>query len=519
MVRYFLLLCLLAAPVFAQNYNFTVPEFTCTVEINRDRSLNIDYEIIFECTSGYSAVDIVDIGFPSEDFSLSDARAGIDNHELTGIYYSTYIDNGVEVHLDQHAIHGGDSGRFRFSGVNRNMVFLDTEEDDFASMEFTPTWFDGGVLSGHSDFTLNIIFPEGAEPDIVRYHDVPFTSSKVDKDGRVVYQWAERRRVDSPYLVGVSFPDDLVDGPLSERPAEPWLSPEAIVLVSVFGFIFLIFSFIIFVVVKSVRSVSKRKEQYLPPKLGLEGSGIKRGLTAPMAAMLLEEKLDKVFMLIIFGLLKKGKLQLDGHKLMRIGSDQGLRSYEKELLKRIPTGGRDKPIPEDEIRQIFLGMIKELEKKMKDFSLKETQEYYRSIMESAWKMVSEDVSADRAGEIVNNRFHWMLADPGYDKRVRRLSDNQNVILPVYMYGYFSGRMSHGGTGGMSLSRACSQVAGALESAAGRTVRNITSLSRSVTAKTNPVPVSTYRSSGSSGSGCACACACAGCACACAGGGR
>lgn len=519
MVRLSLLLCFLTVSVYAQNYSFSVPEFTCTVEINRDRSLDINYEIEFECSTGFSPVDIVDIGFPSEDFSLNDAEAGIDNHELTRIYYSTYIDNGVEVHLDQHAIYGGDSGRFHFTGVNRNMVFLDTEDDDFASMEFSPTWFDGGVLSGQSDFTLIVIFPMGAEPELVRYHDNPFTSSKVDKDGRVVYQWSERRRVDSPYMVGVSFPDSLVDGPLIERPKEPWLSPEALVVVSVFGFIFLFFGFIIFVIVKAVRSAGKRKEQYLPPKLGLEGSGIKRGLTAPMAALLLEDKLDKVFTLIVFGLLKKGKLQLDGHKLKRTGSDEGLRSYEKALLKRIPTGGREKPIPEDEIKKIFLGMIKELEKKMKEFSLKETQEYYRSIIESAWKMASEENTAERAGEILKDRFHWMLADPGYDKRVRGLSDNQNVILPGYMYGYFSGRMSSGTPGGMSLSQACSQVAGALESAAGRTVRNITSLSRSVTSKTNPVPVSTYRSSGSSGSGCACACACAGCACACAGGGR
>ena len=516
MVKISTILLSLASIAISQNYNISVPEFNCVVEVNRDQSLDISYEILFECTPGFTPLDIVDIGFPTEDFSLSDVEARMDNHPLSRIYYSTYIDNGVEVHLDEFSIYGGEQGRFRFTGVNRNMVFLDTESDDYASMEFTPTWFDSGILSGSSDFTLTVIFPQGAEPDLVRYHDRPFTESRLDKDGRVVYIWHETRRVDSPYPVGVSFPDDLVDGPLTDRPKAPLISPEALVFIAVFGFIFLFFAFIIFVIVKSVIDAKKRREQYLPPRLGLEGTGIKRGLTAPMAALLLEEKLDRVFLLVIFGLLKKGKVRLDGHKLERTGSDEGLRSYEKQILALIPTGGLEKPIPTEPVRKVFLDMIKELQKKMDGYSLKETREYYRSIIDSAWRMVMEDGSSEKAGEILGNSFQWMLADGKYEQRVRKIPDNRTAILPAYMYGYLSGR-AVSTPGGMSLGTACSQLAGALESAAGRTVANITSLSRSVTATTNPIPVSTSRSS--SGSGCACACACAGCACACAGGGR
>ena len=516
MVKISTILLSLASIAISQNYNISVPEFNCVVEVNRDQSLDISYEILFECTPGFTPLDIVDIGFPTEDFSLSDVEARMDNHPLSRIYYSTYIDNGVEVHLDEFSIYGGEQGRFRFTGVNRNMVFLDTESDDYASMEFTPTWFDSGILSGSSDFTLTVIFPQGAEPDLVRYHDRPFTESRLDKDGRVVYIWHETRRVDSPYPVGVSFPDDLVDGSLTDRPKAPLISPEALVFIAVFGFIFLFFAFIIFVIVKSVIDAKKRREQYLPPRLGLEGTGIKRGLTAPMAALLLEEKLDRVFLLVIFGLLKKGKVRLDGHKLERTGSDEGLRSYEKQILALIPTGGLEKPIPTEPVRKVFLDMIKELQKKMDGYSLKETREYYRSIIDRAWRMVMEDGSSEKAGEILGNSFQWMLADGKYEQRVRKIPENRTAILPAYMYGYLSGR-AVSTPGGMSLGNACSQLAGALESAAGRTVANITSLSRSVTATTNPIPVSTSRSS--SGSGCACACACAGCACACAGGGR
>jgi len=515
-----LLLLAVAAVSSGQSYNFSIPDFSCTVEVNPDRSLNISYEIMFSCTPGFHPVDIVDIGFPSGDFFLSDIEAGIDNQTITAIYYSSYIDNGVEVHLGQYSIGPGESGYFRCTGAVRDMVFLDTEEDNYASMEFSPTWFDGGLLSGQSDFTLTVIFPPGADPDRVRYHQIPFTSSTVDKDGRVVYVWQETRKVSSPYTVGISFPEELVEGPLTERPKEPLLSGEALVCVGVFGFIFLIFGTIIFAVIKSVRSAKKRREEYLPPKLGLEGSGIKRGLTAPMAALLLEQKLDRVLILVIFGLLKKGVLRLDEQKLLRTGSSEGLRTYEKELLELIPEGGRDKPVPEADLKKLFLGMIKELEEKMKNFSLKETREYYRSIIESAWRMVDGDISAERAGEIINDRFQWMLADGKFDKRISRLPENRTFIVPAYMYGYFAGSSGHAiPGGGMSLSKACSQVAGALERAAGTATRGITSLTQKVTSTSNPVPVATYSSRSSGGSGCACACACAGCACACAGGGR
>ena len=520
MVKVFIFLLVMLIPFSAngQNYNFSIPEFKCVVEVNRDRSLDISYDIFFECTPGYSSIDIVDIGFPSDDFQLHSIEAGVDGNTLSRIYYSSYIDNGVEAHLDRNAIHSGERGCFWLTGVNENMVFLDTEGDDYASMVFSPTWFDGGMLRGSSDFTLMIIFPEGAEPDMVRYHDRPYTSSIVDKDGRVVYVWEETRRVDSRYIVGISFPESLVDGPLTEKPKEPLLSEEAQAMVVGLGFFFLFFGFILFVIIKVVLKAKRRKEEYLPPKLGLEGSGIRRGLTAPLAAMLLEEKLDRVFALIVFGLLKKGRLQLNDDKLIKIGSTDGLYFYEKELLALIPEVPTGKPVPSKEIRKIFLKMIKVLAKKMDGFSLKESQEYYRSVIESAWNMVAADRSAEKAGEILGDRFQWLLADGEFDSRVRKLSSDRSILLPMYMYGYFRGGVAGGrqtGTGGMSLSQACSQVAGALERTSGNTVSNLTKLSSTVTSKSNPVPVSTYSSSGGS----SCACACAGCACACAGGGR
>jgi hypothetical protein len=508
---------LLVSVALGQNYNFSIPEFRCVVEVNTDRSLDISYEILFQCTPGYSSIDIVDIGFPSDDYQLGSIEAGVDGRAVTGIYHSTYIDKGVEVHLNGSSIHSGEQGHFWLTGSNENMVFLDTEDDDYASVEFTPTWFDSDLLSGLSDFTLIMVFPEGSTTENVRYHDRPFTDFRVEKDGRVAYTWEETRRVDSPYMVGISFPDDLVDGPLSERPKEPLISREALFILAGFGLFFLFFASIVFATVRAVIKAKRRRGEYLPPKLGLEGSGIRRGLTAPLAALLLEQKLDRVFVLIIFGLLKKGALKLgEQGGLVKSDTLPGLRLYEKELLAVLPDDPAGKPVPGKKLRHIFVNMIKVLEKKMDGFSLKESQEYYRRVIESAWKMVADDDSSERAGEVFESWFQWLLADEEFDSRLEKIPSGGNILMPAYMYSMFpSGKISGSSSGGMTLSQACSQAAGALTRTAQNTVSNLTGLSTMVTSKTNPVPVSTYRSSGGS----SCACACAGCACACAGGGR
>jgi len=514
MVRAALILLLLFSPVCGQDYGFSVPEFTCRVEVNHDRSLLINYDILFQCETGHKSIDVVDIGFPSKDHDPTAVIASIDNNPLELVYASKYIDIGVEVHLGGKAVQPGQNGRFRLSGVNREMVFRDSEKEEYASVEFSPTWFDAGILKGESNFKLEVVFPPGAEPGTVYFHERPFTASRMTPEGRIVYVWQETRRVDSRYDVGISFPAALVAGPLADRPQKPVVSPEAIGAVVSFFIVFVMTALPILFVVKAMRKAKRRLEQYLPPSIGLEGSSVLRGLTAPMAALLLEEKLDRVFLMIIYGMIKKGALRLEAGALNKSGSPEGLRPYEKALLDVIPEQGA---ITEERVRKIFLDMIDDLKEKMKGYSLKETREYYRSVIDSAWKMVQGDRSADELGVRFAEMFPWLLADRDFASKLQGLPEEKRVRLPAFITVSSPRSTSPASGGGISLAAACSQVAGFLEGTAGGWAGNISQLSRSVTAVSNPVPVSS--GSGSSGSGCACACACAGCACACAGGGR
>ena len=54
----------------------------------------------------------------------------------------------------------------------------------------------------------------------------------------------------------------------------------------------------------------RRKLNYLPPKVSIEGHGIKRGLTAVEAAILMEQPLDKMMTMILFGVIKKGAAEV-----------------------------------------------------------------------------------------------------------------------------------------------------------------------------------------------------------------
>lgn len=519
---FFLLIIPVGGPVQAQDYSFSIPEFVCNVSIEEDRSLFIYYSIEFFCNYGAHSIDIIDIGFPGENYELSSISAEIDGFSLSDIRPSTCIPVGVEVHLGSYAINPGHSGVFMLSGRNPNMVFRDTNYDEYASVEFSATWFDENLTTGTSDYVLRIQFPPGAEPGSVRYHDYPYSVSYVTEEGRVVYEWQWSWTPVYEYTVGVSFPDSLVSGKLTERPVSVYTSTRSSAGTRS-GSMFIIMPFfsvpILIIILISVFNLI-RKNRYLPPRIGIEGVGVKRGLTAPMVALLMEKKFDRVFALIIYGLIHKKILKPEisekGSGLVRISRSEDqtiqLRDYEKKLMDSFSFDmyGKVSKIDSDLLKGIFVDMIENLQKKMKSFSAKETKDYYRYIIEKAWRKVKNADSERIAAELLEDQFQWLMLDRDYKEKS---ADISGIYVPVHHY--WVGGSSVTGNGGMSISQFCNQVAGTLESAANSIVGSFSGLTSSVTSVTNPVP----SSGGSYRSGSGCACACAGCACACAGGGR
>jgi hypothetical protein len=284
----------------------------------------------------------------------------------------------------------------------------------------------------------------------------------------------------------------------------------------------------------------KRKLQYLPPKVSIEGHGIKRGLTAVEAAILLEEPMDKVMTMILFGAIKKGAAVVASRDPLKLEitkpSSETLQPYELQFLSAFE---EEKPAPRRKaLQEMMVDLVKSVSNKMKGFSRRETLAYYRDIMNRAWAQVEEANTPEVKGQKYDEVMEWTMLDRDYDDRTRRVFQGGPVFVPVWWprydpgYGRGSSTMPTsspaqpgGGTGpvlpNLPGSEFAASVVTGVQDFSSSVIGNVTEFTSSITNRTNPVPVSTTttRGGGRSGGGCACACACAGCACACAGGGR
>lgn len=488
------------------SYSFSIPRMDFRVEVESDQTLLLDYRIQFECHAGADPIDVVDIGLPTPEWNTEQMQAFLDGVSMP-VRRSSYIENGVEVPLGA-GIGPGQTGILEFHGSCRGGIYEDDEQEGWASLRLSPTWFDGALIHGNTSLVMDLVFPPGSEPELVRYHDVPFDTAWVAKD-RVVFRWERDVRLNRSFEVGVGFPDSLVTGSLSVRPSEPLIDPACCVPLA---FLLVMVLIVVLPIVFMVRNTRIRSRQYLPPKIRTGGKGVRRGLTVPMAALLMEKPLERVLMLVVWSLIKKGAVTVTGE-----GTDsritpsslipEGLRTYEKKLVDLLLG---EEGLTSGNLNEYFKEMIEELGLAMEGFSMKETGEYYDGVMKNAWKQLEQSPDATEAARVFSDRFQWLLASE--EKPQVRLSRLPvPVFIPVSAW-----PVPVGGTGGsVNVAAACGNLVSRIESAAGSAVSGLT---RSVAGVLNPIPRSTGGRS-YSGGGCACACACAGCACACAGGGR
>jgi len=363
----------------------------------------------------------------------------------------------------------------------------------------------------------------------------------LDTDGRVTYSWYNPNANGyTQYKFGASFPKAYVPAGaiatlgLFERLG---INPEDL---AGLGCCFGITAFIILVAWGSIASSRKRKMQYLPPKIRIEGHGIKRGLTAVEAAIVMEQPADKVLTMILFAILKKEAATVISRDPLKLEvtppTPDKMRYYERDFLEAFAKGSNKER--RRNLQDLMVRMIKNVGKKMKGFSHKETVAYYKNIMRKAWKQIEDANTPEVRSEKFDENMGWTMLDKDFDRRTEDVFRRGPVYVPMWWHRYDPGwsrsqsvRPKPASSGGSGRSAApsmpnlpggefaASMVTG-MQSFAGDVVGNVTSFTDRITNKTNPVPKSSSSGwSSSGGSSCACACACAGCACACAGGGR
>ena len=535
------LLFVFSAPVFGQSYSFTVNQEIAEVYWESDGSARILYMIVFTNDASGPTIEFVDIGTPSNNYNLGYMSATINNHPIAHIADSEYIDTGIELGLGSSSIPPGQQGTVVVDlGPISGLLNKDSQGDDYASARFEPNFFDKNSAHGSTDITVIFHLPPGVQPDEPRWHGSPSGWSSepetyLDKEGRVVYQWHNpAANAYTEYEFGASFPLEYV-------PADSIASSslrfdfDALIPICCVGGIFLL---ILGIIILSVYAGNKRKLDYLPPKISIEGHGIKRGLTAVEAAVLSETPLDRVLTMILFAVVKKGAAKVvkeDPLTLERLDTEVNVRDYEREFLEVLI----DKPKKKrrSNLQSVTISLVKSVQKKMKGFSLKETQAYYKSITKKAWQQVELAETPEIKSERFAEDIEWTMLDDNFDDKTKQVFRTGPVYIPMWWGSYRPSSSPSIPTStktavpmpsgrGISLPTlpgadfAASVVNGVQDTAAGL-VGNLTGFTQGVTKTTNPPPPPRSISSGSSrsGGGCACACACSGCACACAGGGR
>ena len=538
----------------AQTYSFNVSQEVVDAYWNSDGTLDLDYSFTFVNDSGGHVIDFVDVGMPNGNYNLGSVTADVGGDALNvssdfqgdGAY-------GFAVDMGSHVIQPGQTGSLHVAvkGISGVLYKDPSNGEAYASADFSPAYW----TNAHGDTEMSVYFhfPVEVQPDQPRWHnpqggwpcsDQPQTGT--DDQNRAAYFWTcTTAKASTRYTFGASFPMSIV-------PANTIVTPPAFDFGSFLSGIFknlqpiccIGFFLLIFIGAPILGSINnkKRKLQYLPPKIQIEGHGIKRGLTAVEAGILMEQPLDKVMTMILFGVVKKNAASVvtrDPLKLQLVDPlPADLHDYEKDFLQAFANDNladRRKALQDMTIK-----LVNSVSDKMKGFSRKETIEFYKNIMERAWQQIETAGTPEVKGQLYDESLEWTMLDKNYDERTQRTFTGP-VFVPMWwgrydpsyhpvstgsMIGASKPSASPSSPSSIPGSTFAASVVTGVQGFSSRVLGDVKAFTSGVTNKTNPVPVVKSSGGGSRGGGggfhgggCACACACAGCACACAGGGR
>jgi hypothetical protein len=537
--------------VLAQDYFFQLEREVVNVYWNADGTMSLDYQFTFNNQPGGHAIEFVDVSSPKGDLDMSSVTADVDGNPVR-VSASEYqgTGTGFAVIMGPYAIPPGQRGDVHVSiGRITDVVYPDDNDENYASAVFAPAYFVPDVVTGATDLTVIFHLPPGVQPDEPRWHSAPagFPSEPetgIDAEGRVTYTWTNPNASASrQYNFGASFPKTYVpEGTIVTAPAFDFGELIGSLLSNLVPLLFCGFFVFMFlgVPILSYFGNQRRKLQYMSPKIAIEGHGIKRGLTAVEAAVLMEQPLDKVMTMILFGVVKKNAATVIRRDPLEVEVasplPEGLHEYEQNFVKALRE--EDIRARRSTLQDMTIKLIRSVSEKMKGFSRRETIEYYRRITETAWEQVLKANTPEVQREFFEQKLEWTMLDRDYDDRSRRVFQGPVFIPnwwgrydPTYRTGPItpagggvSAPSQPSGAGRTSLPGAdfAASVVGGVQTFSQRVIGNIGDFTSRVTNVTNPPPKPTTSGrsmGGGGGRSCACACACAGCACACAGGGR
>ncbi len=421
-----LLLLALPGSALAQTYSFSLDREVVNVYWNADGTQSIDYLFTFSNDVGVSPIDFVDVGVPNSNYDLSSVTADVDGRALGDISPSQYVSPGVAVGLGSLAIPPGSAGNVHVViGRVERVVYPDTDDQNYASAVFAPTFFDSQFVHGSTSLTVTFHLPPGVQPEEPRYH-IPENwpgsqepQTGFDDQGRITYTWSSLQADgSSQYTFGASFPAQYIPAGSIVRTSLLAALGTLLAALAPFavcgGFIL----FFVLIVALSAWSNSRRRLQYLPPKISIEGHGIKRGLTAVEAAVVMQKPLDQVLTMIMFAVIKKEAASVVTRQPLKLDVIQpvpeGLEPYERDFLQAfLLPSEREK---QRALQELMVQLIKTVAEKMKGFSRTETVAYYEDIIKRAWAQVQTAETPEVKSQKFDEVMDWTMLDRDFGQR-------------------------------------------------------------------------------------------------------
>jgi hypothetical protein len=507
------------------DYSFQLDYELAEVHINKDGGVDISY--LFNFTNSGS-IDGVDIGLPNYHYDQSSAYAAIMvagvTYEPKLIHPSPYVPIGLAVEFDQNAISAINAyGAFKvyFSVSNPHMVYLNELVNGTAGIRFRPTWFNPDFqVYSTKILEQKIYFPEGFNISSEAYYlqGRPWDSLDFNSnDNCLIATWIDLNvdpsSQEAGYLdSGAAFPTGFVDKYYQN---DIWESLEdffhnAWVLIKQLAPLILVAAVFTAIIVILIWRRDVRAKDYFEPEVDVPGAGPRRDLTAVEAAIVLERPMQMVATMILFGLIKKGRVEILSDKSpmeLKKLADKGDYPYEDGYLRAIDSYGF---LDIDFLKDCLIELVNSVVRKMKGFDVAATRLYYGKICDAAWSQVKTAGTPEEFAELLAENNSWMMLDRDFADRM----DHEYVHGPIIILG----RPSSNATINTGIQNMAKSYVSQVRSACDNMVKGLRGMSKDVTSVTNPLPTPSTSggSFGGSGGGGGCACACA---CACAGGGR
>jgi hypothetical protein len=504
---------------------YSVSQEWVKIWINTNGSIGIMYNVTMTYLSG-SPQGIFTVGMPKGGFQVHSvtnlAGSSLQYYDVSqGDFY------GIDVYLTKPIILSSPN-TFIVNATVPGMIYPDETNPGNVGMLFYPSTFP--TASGSiSNLRVAIVLPEGVNSTSVKYPTgAQWDSVGNDTDTHNLYVYWERTNWPPAQIFtsGVSFPEKYV-----------FLAPS--------GFIFdfrtiLVLVFVVVFAVAIIGVAATRKAAYIRPQISVEALGAMRSLTAVEAGVVLGQKPVRVLTMILYGLLLKRIVMVTESdpliKLKRLESSAGpssptLRYYEIDYLKAIEPDG---VLNGTMLARTYVGLTDTVDQKLRGYSRKDTENYYRSVVNQAWTQVTQAGTPELKGDALDKNIEWLLADEKFDERFKTAFPPNIVILPMPGWWWYWGG-PHFPTGQQRIPPTAptevkpipgqdfaNNVVRGLETTSNNIVKNVQDFANRLipaqAAKQQEQSVRGRSSCVCACHACACACACVSCACACAGGG-